>query len=73
MAKRTKDQDPVKTAGPSWWLAVGEEDCAHCEHTYSYEAEVRCFECDAAICPMCIVRVEERLFCPDCGAAGGAG
>jgi hypothetical protein len=49
-----------------WWLAGGEHDCPHCEQTYAYEVEARCLECDAPICPMCVVRVEKHLYCPDC-------
>jgi hypothetical protein len=70
MAKHAKTIGRAKTAGAPWWLAQGEEDCPHCEHTYSYHAEVRCFECDAPICPMCIVRLSEQFFCPDCREAG---
>ena len=66
MAKHPTDTNPLNAGGASWWLAAGEEDCPHCEQTYSYRVEARCFDCDAPICPMCIVRVEERLFCPEC-------
>jgi hypothetical protein len=69
MAKDAKMVGSAKTGGAPWWLAVGEEDCPHCELTYSYRVEARCFECDAPICPMCIVRVEERILCPDCQEA----
>jgi hypothetical protein len=67
MARSTKSRTAV-TSGPTpWWLDEGEEDCPHCDQTYTYSAEVRCFDCDASICPMCIVRVGEHVFCPDCG------
>ena len=66
MPKQMKTRAAAASAAARWWLADGEHDCPHCEQTYSYEVEARCFECDAPICPMCIVRVEERLFCPAC-------
>jgi hypothetical protein len=66
MARNAKLTAATKSAAASWWLEEGEHDCPHCEQSYSYEVEVRCFECDAPICPMCIVRVDEHLFCPDC-------
>lgn len=34
--------------------------------TYSHRLEARCLECDAPICPLCILRVQERLLFPDC-------
>lgn len=55
---------------PPWWLAEGEESCPHCEQTYAYEAEVRCVDCDAPVCPLCAARVQTRLVCPDCIPAG---
>jgi hypothetical protein len=66
MAKQAKAGDVPKTRGTPWWLDVGDEDCPHCDQTYSYRAEVRCFECDAPICQMCIVRIDEHVFCPEC-------
>ena len=66
MPKQTKIRTATKGGDARWWLAQGEHDCPHCEQTYAYEVEARCFECDAPICPMCIVRVEEHLFCPAC-------
>jgi hypothetical protein len=67
MAKNPKTGP--KTAGASWWLEAGEVDCPHCEQAYSYEVEVRCYDCDEPICPMCIVQVDEHVFCPDCREA----
>jgi hypothetical protein len=69
MGQHAKIGNVSKTGGAPWWLDVGEEDCPHCEQTYSYRAEARCVECDAPICPMCMVRVEQRLLCPDCREA----
>jgi hypothetical protein len=66
MAKRAKPGQAKKSVTAPWWLEIGDEDCPHCEQTYSYTLEARCFECDAPICPMCIVRMGEHLFCPDC-------
>jgi hypothetical protein len=61
-----KPKGATKSAAVPWWLEAGEEDCPHCGETYTYAAEVRCFACDAPICPMCIVRVDARALCPDC-------
>jgi hypothetical protein len=66
MARQVKSGQ-TKGGGSRWWIDHGEEDCPHCEQTYSYSAEVRCFDCDAPICPMCIVRVGAHRFCPECG------
>jgi hypothetical protein len=66
MPRQTKTSGAAKSGAGPWWLDAGEEDCPHCEQDYSYHLEVRCFECDAPICPMCIVRVGEHAFCPDC-------
>jgi hypothetical protein len=65
---RRSGKGGAATGTVRWWLESGEEDCPHCEQTYTYAAEVRCFECDAPICPMCIVRVHEHVLCPDCRA-----
>ena len=66
MGKPPKTHGAARNARAPWWLEAGEEDCPHCEQTYSLRVEARCFECDAPICPMCIVHVEEQLVCPDC-------
>ena len=49
-----------------WWLSQGDEECPHCEGDYIFETEVRCVQCDAPICPMCVVRVGRRVLCPGC-------
>jgi hypothetical protein len=69
MPEHTKTRAATQSAAAPWWVSEGEHDCPHCEQTYAYEVEARCFECDAPICPMCIVRIEEHLFCPECRAA----
>jgi hypothetical protein len=66
MAKQAKTGSTGKAGSVAWWLQAGEEDCPHCNLTYSYHVEARCFECDAPICPMCIVRIDEHFLCPDC-------
>jgi hypothetical protein len=53
-----------------WWLASGEEECAHCGQLYACEVEVRCVECDGPMCPHCSVRSASLHYCPDCGASG---
>ena len=52
MAKQAKNSTATKSGGASWWLEAGDEDCPHCEQTYSYHVEARCFECDAPIVPI---------------------
>lgn len=73
MPKSVKSR--AKTAAPakvvrSWWL-IAEEECPHCEQGYAYEMEVRCAECDEAICPLCAARENHRMVCPQCVPAGG--
>ena len=52
-----------------WWLDGGTEQCHVCLQSYAYEAEYRCVDCDAPICPYCVVRVKRtgRVYCPGCG------
>jgi hypothetical protein len=66
--RRTREQHVTLP----WWLAGGEEECPHCGQTYAYEAEVRCADCDAALCPLCAISVQTRRLCPECGPAGKA-
>lgn len=49
-----------------WWLSGGTEECPHCGQWYAYEVELRCTDCDAPICPLCVMRMAERIVCPDC-------
>jgi hypothetical protein len=72
MAKQTKTGIAAKRGAGQWWLDAGEEDCPHCDQAYWYAAEVRCFDCDAPICPMCIVRAGGHVLCPECGQATDA-
>lgn len=52
--------------GEPWWLS-GEEACSACEQSYALEMEYRCVECDAPLCPVCVVTVRERVtLCPEC-------
>ena len=72
MARESNDdryQDATSaTAGRApWWLG-GHEDCPHCDQHYAVEMQVHCVDCDAPICPLCVVRVEAHTRCPDCGA-----
>ena len=66
MARSAKSKSAAQSNASPWWLHEGEEDCPHCDQTYTYCAELRCFDCDAPICPMCIVRIGEHVFCPEC-------
>ena len=54
-------------ASPPWWLAEDNEACGSCSHAYAHRTEIYCFDCDAAICPVCIVKTEALEFiCPGC-------
>ena len=53
-----------------WWLSDGDEECAACGHAYAYEVEVRCIDCDAAMCPVCVAWVTRQSFCPGCIPGG---
>lgn len=68
-ARSENDRYQDATAPPDghgpWWLD-GDEDCPHCEQRYALEMEVRCVDCDAPICPFCVVRVRARVYCPQC-------
>jgi hypothetical protein len=69
MAQQKKSTGVATRGAAPWWLDRGEEDCPHCDQTYSFTAEIRCIECDARVCPMCITRIGGHAFCPDCGAS----
>ena len=49
-----------------WYIEGTDVECIHCLQDYAFEREVRCADCDAPICPMCVVRMEARTVCPDC-------
>ena len=70
MPRQTKTRGAAKSSAGPWWHHHGDDDCPHCDQSYSYRVEARCFECDAPICPMCIVRVDQRMLCPDCHKSG---
>ena len=76
MARESSDdrgQDATtRTTSPEPWWLQGDEECPHCEQSYAVEMEVRCVDCDAPICPLCVVRVEIRSYCPSCGVASTA-
>ena len=63
---RYQDATPAAEGRGAWWLA-GDEDCPHCDQRYAVEMEVRCVDCDAPICPFCVMRVTVHSYCPDCG------
>jgi hypothetical protein len=54
-----------------WWL-TGEEQCEACEQHYAYDVEVRCVDCDAALCPLCAQWQAREGRCADCAASRGA-
>ena len=43
-----------------------QEQCPACLQLYFYELEYRCGLCDEPVCPLCIVRIEQRWVCPAC-------
>lgn len=50
-----------------WWLSEDNETCFACNHQYAHRTEIYCFDCDAAICPICVVRTSTtELICPGC-------
>jgi hypothetical protein len=51
-----------------WWLDGGDEQCRVCHQRYAYEVEYRCVDCDAPICPFCVITVRRtrRSYCPGC-------
>lgn len=46
------------------WIVQDTEMCEHCGQTYAYELERYCIECDAPICPLCVVIAREEVRCP---------
>jgi len=44
--------------------AKDQERCRDCEALFHYELEIRCVDCDAPICPFCVVT--ERWSCRGC-------
>jgi hypothetical protein len=51
----------------AWWLADGTETCPACSQSYAYQTEIRCIDCDEAICPICVqVTTTLEFSCPDC-------
>lgn len=52
----------------AWWIEGGTEVCDVCGHPHAYELEYRCYDCDAPICPVCVVTVRRagHAFCPGC-------
>ncbi|MDT8386527.1 MAG: hypothetical protein RQ736_03385 [Thiogranum sp.] len=56
-----------------WWLQAGPDSCEFCFHAYHVEAGYYCFDCDAPVCPLCVVAVRERrvVLCPHCAEGGG--
>lgn len=53
-----------------WWIEGGEEECPSCEASYAYEVEVRCLDCDAPMCPICVVWSARQARCPECVPVG---
>ncbi len=70
--ERRPDSDVAREPGRPWWSRTGSEICAVCLGTFDLEVEVRCRDCDAPLCPFCVVEVEatETVLCLDCGPGG---
>jgi len=49
-----------------WWLTADDEECPGCAQGYGYVLEVRCADCDCALCPTCVVRVGALRLCREC-------
>ena len=47
-------------------ITRGTEICPVCHQTYLLELEYRCFDCDAPICPTCVVIDKRAHSCPGC-------
>ena len=70
-----KDMSRPQQQGPRptpWWLEAGPDTCEFCLHGYHVEAGYYCFDCDAPVCPLCVVVVRERqvVLCPHCAEGG---
>ena len=52
-------------------LTRGTEICPVCHQTYLRELEYRCFDCDAPMCPTCVVIEKSNHSCPECYGHGG--
>jgi len=64
MPKQAREQSSAIT---SWWLGDGDEECPHCGRLYVYEVEVRCADCDGAVCRHCrVTHAQGHLVCLDC-------
>lgn len=61
---------PGTASEHGWWSATGWERCAVCGERFDYEVEVRCADCDAAVCPLCAVEVtvHRTRACVRCAA-----
>lgn len=59
-------------AHPPWWSEPGPEQCAFCLQAYYAEMGYYCFDCDRAVCPVCVVQLREQgsVHCPECHGQG---
>jgi hypothetical protein len=49
-----------------WWLTADDEECPDCSQGYAYELVVRCVDCDAPMCPGCVIRRGKLMLCRAC-------
>lgn len=47
-------------------ITRGSEVCPVCHQPYLRELEYRCFDCDAPLCPTCVVIDKKSHSCPGC-------
>ena len=60
-----------KQSFPPWWLEHGTEICPACSQSYAYQTEIRCFDCDGPMCPVCVqVTTTLEVSCPTCFDCG---
>jgi hypothetical protein len=71
MAKGNPSSQPAEPTLDRWWL-TGEEQCEACGQRYPHDIEVRCVECDAALCPVCAQWQARKARCAGCVVSWGA-
>jgi hypothetical protein len=61
----------AKNGPAAYWLR-GEEECLHCQQSYTFAVERRCTHCDAPSCPHCVtvVHATGETICTPCAQAG---
>jgi hypothetical protein len=52
--------------------AIEQEQCPDCLQLYAYEFELRCYDCDASLCPFCVFHMDAHWLCFGCKEATNA-